>query len=268
MGFVASVLILASAFLLVAGAERIPALRFREGPLLRPYLATDVAWYGVAMTAAAISAVVFRPQLERLQIAPIAARFSELPWLGRFLVAIVVYDLVAFLVHVGIHRSDRLWHVHKVHHSSLRLDWLATTRTHMMEHLLRNVPAQLALFAIGAPGSLVALTLLTYASFALIGHSNLDLPLRRLEWLFITPRLHRLHHVPATTQNNFGTIFSVWDRAFGLLVRADIKPHEPMGVPGEITTYPQRFVPSFRAPFLAIRGAIQETTVSGISSER
>jgi sterol desaturase/sphingolipid hydroxylase (fatty acid hydroxylase superfamily) len=249
MGF----LLLSAAFLLVAGLERLPVLRFAPSPFLRRFLATDGAWYLVATTAALVSTVVFRPQLSKLEVPPIADAVGGLPVVVQLGVALVVYDFIAFAVHIGIHRSDALWSVHKVHHSSLRLDWLATTRTHMFEHLLRNVPAQAALFVLGMPASTIAVTLLVYATFALHGHSNLRVGGRWLELVFITPRLHRLHHIPETTQQNFGTILTLWDRLFGTLVTRDAGPEERTGVPGEIDAYPQRFASAFRQPLVEAR---------------
>ncbi len=151
-------------------------------------------------------------------------------------------------MHVVTHRSEALWRVHNAHHSALRLEFLATTRTHAFELLIRNVPAQMALFALGIPARLVVVVVLIYGTFAVVGHANLCLNLASVEWLFITPRIHRLHHVPATTQNNFATIVSIWDRATHRLVRADTRPDATLGIPGEIESFPQSFAPAFREP--------------------
>jgi sterol desaturase/sphingolipid hydroxylase (fatty acid hydroxylase superfamily) len=241
-------LFLSGLLLVVSALERVPAFQFRPSGRVRPFMATDGAWYLVATTASLISTFVFRPQLSKLAVPVVADAVGGLPPLLRVAFAVVAYDFVAFAVHVAIHRSDRLWSVHKVHHSSLQLDGLATTRTHLFEHMLRNVPAQAALFALGMPASTVATALLIYAAFALHGHSNLRVGGRALELVFVTPRLHRLHHLAATTQSNFGTVFTIWDRLFGRLVVRDARPDEPTGVPGEIDTYPQRFVAAFRRP--------------------
>jgi len=159
-----SFLVLTSLFLTVAALERVPAFQFRPSRLFRPFVATDAAWYLVATTANLISTFVFRPQLTKLAIPVVADSIVGLPFVVRVVAAVVVYDFVAFAVHVGIHRSDKLWSVHKVHHSSLQLDGLATTRTHMFEHLLRNVPAQATLFALGMSASTVGTTLVIYAA--------------------------------------------------------------------------------------------------------
>jgi lathosterol oxidase len=249
MSFVVSLCLLSGAFLAVATLERLPRLRFAPSRFLRPHLATDAGWYVLATGSAAVTAVVLRPQLARLHVVSV----GRLPLGVQLLLAVAVYDAVAFQVHRMIHRSHTLWEVHKVHHSSRRLDWLATTRTHLFEHLVRNVPAQLAVVAIGVPVTRLAAASAIYAVFALVGHSNLRVDLRAIEPVFITPRLHRIHHVPRTTERNFATVFSVWDRLAGTLVLADTAADEPLGVPGELDTYPQRLLDAFAEPGRRVR---------------
>ena len=253
MSPVVSFMFLSGLFIAVAALERVPAFRFRTARLFRSFLGADAVWYLVATTAGLVSMFVFRPELSKLATPAVADRVGRLGAVPRVVLALVVYDIIAFAVHVGIHRSNVLWTVHKVHHSSLHLDWLATTRTHLFEHLLRNVPAQAALFAMGMPARTVATTVLIYAVFALQGHSNLRIGGRWLEMVFVTPRVHRLHHLPDTTQRNFGTIFTLWDRIFGLLVVRDAIPRERTGVPGEIDAYPQRFLLAIVQPIKEIR---------------
>jgi sterol desaturase/sphingolipid hydroxylase (fatty acid hydroxylase superfamily) len=170
---------------------------------------------------------------------------------------------VFFAIHAGLHRSELLWNVHKVHHSSRRLDFLATTRTHAFEQFVRNVPAQLVLFALGFGADTIATAVLVLGGFGVLNHSNLRLPLHRLEWLFITPRLHRVHHVPTTSLNNYATIFSVWDRAAHTLVRRDTPADAVLGVPGEVDTFPQPFLAAFREPARQILADRRQRTAVG-----
>ena len=248
-----SAAVVASLFVTVAALERVPSLRFAPYRFLRRHLATDAAWYVIATTANVIAAIVVLPRLSTLAVPGVAATVRHWPWAGRLALAIVVYDFCSFLVHVGLHRSETLWSVHKVHHSSLQLDWLATTRAHLMENLVRQVSAQIPLFALGLKASVVAPTLVVYAAFALLGHSNLRIRGRWLELVFVTPRIHRIHHIPATSQQNFGTIFTVWDRMFARFLSTDVDPAERVGVPGEIDAYPQQLGAAFRQPFREIR---------------
>jgi sterol desaturase/sphingolipid hydroxylase (fatty acid hydroxylase superfamily) len=253
LNFLVSLAALSTLVLVVAVLERMPWLRFRRLSVRRPYLGTDAAWFLLAATASAISVFVFRPQLSKLAIEPIGRWVGDLPVAAQLLLALILFDLVSFLVHVGFHRSETLWNFHKVHHSSLRLDGLATTRAHMFENVIRFVSPQAVLFLIGMQAEQVAPVVAIYAAFAVFNHSNFGIDFRWAEGLFVTPRMHRRHHIPSTSQANFGTIFSVWDRLFGSLVTRDTAPHERFGVPGEIDSFPQRLVPALRRPFLEIR---------------
>jgi sterol desaturase/sphingolipid hydroxylase (fatty acid hydroxylase superfamily) len=239
---------LTAMFLAVAALERIPALQHTLSRFHRPWFETDLLWYLVAALAAGVSTFILRPVLVHLALPGVSGFVASLPGWAALVVAVVVFDGVFFAVHIGLHRSDVLWKVHKVHHSSRRLDFLATTRTHAFEQLVRNVPAQLALFSLGFAPETIATTVLLLGAFGVMNHSNLRLPLQRLEWLVITPRLHRVHHVPATTDSNFATIFSFWDRARGSLIRRDTPCHAILGVPGEVEAFPQSFGRAFREP--------------------
>lgn len=243
-------LVILGVYGLVAALERISTLQFRESRFLRPYFLTDVGWYlSVVMVTIALKPLLERlgDAAEGLGVPTIAS--ADLPLWGLVVISVVLYDLLAFTFHVFLHRLGWLWRLHKVHHSSRVLDWLATTRAHAAEHLFRNIPTQAALIAIGLPVEAVALALIIYAGFATFGHSNLRLDVRFLEPLFITPRLHRLHHVPASTDKNFGTVFSLWDRLAGSLVSKETDAGERLGVPREEETYPQSWWHQLREPF-------------------
>lgn len=258
MSLLLSVVALSAVYLVVGALERIPAWRFRALSSPRPYLATDIAWYGVAVAATAVSVFLFRPVLSRLTIGPIANLVDHLPLVLKLVLGLVVFDFVSFLVHMGLHRSDTLWNVHKVHHSTLELDGFATTRTHMFENLARFVPGQLVLFLIGMEATVVAPTVTIAAIYGVSNHSNLNIRARWIEALLVTPRLHRRHHVPTTTCNNLGAIFTIWDRVFGTLVRRDTTDDERYGVPGEVDTYPQHFGDAVRQPITQIRELRQQ----------
>jgi len=249
MSFVISVAVLTAVYLGVGRLERSARLRFRQLARPRPYLATDVAWYGVAIFATAMSVFVFRPLLARIAIAPWRAAVTGWPMGLKVVVGILVFDVVSFVVHRALHRYDALWKFHKVHHSTLELDGFATTRTHMVENMLRFVPGQAILFLIGMPVAVVTVTVAIAAIYGVSNHSNIGVDLRFLEPVLVTPRLHRRHHVPSTTMHNYGGIFAIWDRLAGTLKTIDMRPDERFGVPGEVDTYPQHFRGAFREPF-------------------
>src|SRR5438874_496450 len=194
--FLTSAAVLSSLYALVFVIERRPRTRFRDLPYRRRYFLTDLTWYALVVGMSAIGVFVLRPFFDRIAVRPVARLVRDLPPLGRFAIALLIYDLVSYGVHRGMHRSDLLWSIHKVHHSTLELDGLAATRQHLLENMIRFLPGQVAMFLLGIPTAQIAPAVAVGAAFAVITHSNLNVDLRIMEKLFITPRLHRRHHVP------------------------------------------------------------------------
>ncbi len=249
-------LILVVSIVLVAALERFPSIRFAPRRLLRPHFLDDAACFltgGVALAFAMRWAVGPAAGL----VAPVAAGLAVLPFALVLLVAIVLYDLGGWLTHWLLHRFEPLWEIHKVHHSSRALDWLAAFRAHVFEHGLRHAMSMIPLVLLGFPPIAIGAAAAVYGSWAAFNHSNLRPRLRILEPLFVTPRSHRLHHVPATSEKNFGTIFSLWDRAAGRLVGVEESRSAPLGVPGELATYPQTWGAFTREPLRRITRGLQ-----------
>jgi sterol desaturase/sphingolipid hydroxylase (fatty acid hydroxylase superfamily) len=112
-----------------------------------------------------------------------------------------------------------LWRFHQVHHSDTTFTVSTGVRFHPGE-LLLSLPVRLgAVLIIGAPPAAIIIFEVIFTVANLIEHGNIGLPLRveeRLGRLFITPAVHRWHHVSdrAALNTNFSTIFSFWDRLF------------------------------------------------------
>ena len=249
-----SLVLVVAALAIIILCERTQRLRFEPQPFLRRRFGTDLFY--LATGAIALS-LVMRAGAARAAAAwgtPLPA-LGALPALAVVPLAIVLHDLFAYLAHESMHRSDRLWRLHKVHHSSPTLDWLATFRAHPLEHALRHLVSPVALLLLGFPLYAVAVSSTLYTAWAALNHANLKLDLRFAEGLLITPRLHRLHHVPDSAQRNLGTIFSVWDRLRGTLVRDPAAPLRPLGVPGELASYPQSWLRALIEPLRSATNA-------------
>jgi sterol desaturase/sphingolipid hydroxylase (fatty acid hydroxylase superfamily) len=165
-------------------------------------------------------------------------RLTMSRWLAVPL-AVVALDAGNYVAHWLLHRVDVLWEFHKIHHSSPTLDWLATFRSHLVEQALRRLVAPLLLILAGVPVDVAGSAAAIFVAWAILNHANLRLPLGALEPLLITPRLHRLHHLPATTERNLGTMLTLWDRLRGTLVAAEPARPYAFGMPGEHAAYPE-----------------------------
>lgn len=127
-----------------------------------------------------------------------------------------------------------LWPFHAVHHSADVLTPLTVMRAHPVENLLRNL---LITVVVGVVQAVVLILVLGQIDFVTIGGANalyflfnaLGANLRHshiwlsygpvLEHVLISPAQHQVHHSVALEHHdkNYGSIFALWDWAFGTL---------------------------------------------------
>lgn len=243
------IVLFGTALVILTVAERIPRLQFQTSSFFRVFFVSDL-WYFV-------TGVLLLSLMMRAQALPWAGVFSEgihrtlteTPFGLTMGLALVLHDLGAYVCHRLFHRFNWLWEFHKVHHSSRTLDWLATFRAHLLEHALRHLLSPVLLIMLGFPLLAVGIVSAITGVWAALVHANLSVSWRWLEPMLITPRLHRLHHVPATNTRNFGVFLSVWDRLGGTLVTDPTAALQPTSVPGAVERYPQTWPQQFVEPF-------------------
>ena len=245
-------LVVVAVALSLAIVERIPAARFRVSPWLRPAFASDLFYLVTGIGFGLVTGGVVwwaSAQLADLGVPRLAE--VHMPFALAFVLALVVIDLGQYLCHRLLHAVGPLWKVHKVHHSSPTLDWLANSRSHVIENALRRIVGPIGIILLGAPVLPTVIAGVVLSSWGVFIHSNLRLDAARVvEPLLVTPRLHRIHHAPATTQRNFGAFFSIWDRLIpGAFVSVELAPDAALGVPDEVHTYPQTFFRQLVEPF-------------------
>ena len=247
------VVLLATAAVLVV-VERFPRWRFRSQRLLRAHAGSDLLYLGTGWLAGASVALAYVDTGTRLVGATGIPRWADLhpPLWVTVPLALLLIDAGNYAAHWLLHRVDALWQLHKIHHSSRQLDWLATFRSHILEQVLRRLLAPALLIAVGVPIAAVALAGTIFTAWAAVNHANLRFGPSWFERLFITPRLHRIHHDPVTSEHNLGTVLTIWDRLRGTLVTGEPAAHQ-FGVPGELGSYPQDWLRQLVQPLGKLR---------------
>ena len=244
--------------LFLAFLERFPGLRFRRMPFFRHFFASDVFYLltgfvaGTSLTYAFIisgSAALGSIGIPRLSTLDVPA------WISVS-IALIAFDFGNYVAHSLMHKYDTLWEIHKVHHSSRGLDWLATFRSHILEQTLRRLLAPFALIVVGVPLQAVTIAGCLFYAWGMFIHSNLSVNLRAIETVLVTPRLHRVHHDANAANMNLGTLLIVWDRLFGKLSFQETPADVIFGVPGEVDSYPQDWWAQLREP---LRRTVQIT---------
>ncbi|NJK33581.1 MAG: sterol desaturase family protein [Oscillatoriales cyanobacterium SM2_2_1] len=137
----------------------------------------------------------------------------------QVILALLVSDLMYYLLHRLMHQTPWLWQFHMVHHSSVELDWLATVRIHPLEQILIKISQMAPLYLLGFPPAVLAIFMLCSAGMAFWIHANVPWRFPILRWLIVTPEYHHWHHhyQPKEQHKNFAVLFPLWDLLGGTL---------------------------------------------------
>ncbi|THJ19817.1 MAG: sterol desaturase family protein [Nitrospira sp. CG24D] len=149
----------------------------------------------------------------------------------------VIGDFGAYWMHRFWHLSP-IWRIHKWHHSATSMYWLAGYRASFLQLVLFGLPWGVALSVLGkAPWWVFLIVTVSHILTNDWQHMNVTWRSNWLEWVFITPRLHHVHHSDNLTLSNanFGVIFSIWDRLFGTYVDPEtVKEELSFGIGEEV----------------------------------
>jgi sterol desaturase/sphingolipid hydroxylase (fatty acid hydroxylase superfamily) len=158
----------------------------------------------------------------------------------KALLSFLVLDLLLYCWHRCSHSFDGLWMFHKVHHNDPYLNVSTAFRLHIVELLIITLlkAVYIVVFGVDRGTVLINETLLTL--FIMFHHANISFDgEQRLGQVIIVPYLHRAHHSTERDEhdNNYGAVFSVWDRLFGTFIEREpaiigIKGRSPQSVFG------------------------------------
>lgn len=139
-----------------------------------------------------------------------------LPAAAQFALALVVAEVATYWGHRATHQVAWLWRFHKVHHSSIHMDWLAAARLHPVDQVFIRSCGVVPLFALGFTRATFGAYLGVAAVAAIFVHANVRLRFGPLRWLVITPEYHHWHHADETeaVNKNFATL-PIIDKVFG-----------------------------------------------------
>lgn len=186
-----------------------------------------------------------------------ATLVSGLPLWLQVVVLLLISDFIIWLLHFASHKVPLLWRFHRIHHSSVRLDWLATARVHPCEQIMVSVATGLPMFLLGfSPMAMVIYVGLHEFHSALL-HANTRLSFGPLEAVFTPPRIHHWHHAREREayDSNYGSQLVIWDRMFGTAYRPEQDRPTAFGVDDAPE---ENFVTHLLAPFQLQPLAVQQ----------
>ena len=140
---------------------------------------------------------------------------SALSWEAALVLGLAVAFLGNYVGHRLTHTVPNLWRFHAVHHSIVRMDWVASARLHPFDAAFTQACVIAPLFVLGYGGGVFAGVAVFFTLLALFQHANVRLRFPGLRWVINTPEWHHWHHSsdPEARDKNFG--LPVIDRIFG-----------------------------------------------------
>lgn len=175
---------------------------------------------------------------------------SQPLWL-QFIAILFAVDFTTYWIHRILHEVPALWKFHAVHHSTLEMDWLASSRLHVVELLVTRLVGYLPIFVFGfAPGAIYAY--LIFVSFhAIFIHANVRFRFPVLRWIIATPEFHHWHHSsedPAIDKN-YAAFLPLYDVIF----RTTYMPNHLASRYGTVGRYvPEGITGQLTFPFMSL----------------
>ena len=160
-----------------------------------------------------------------------------LVWVMTF----VMIDFVYYWYHRCSHRIRFLWAVHMNHHSSEEMNFTVSLRQAWFGPISK-VPFFIALPLIGFDPIITAVAGVASTLWGVFGHTQWINRLGYLEYIFITPSSHRVHHGSneCYIDKNYGNLLIIWDRMFGTFaeereqviygIRDNVKTYNPLKI--------------------------------------
>ena len=144
------------------------------------------------------------------------ALFHVEPSWYSWIILLLCTDLVWYWYHRYGHEVNLLWSLHIVHHQSEEFNYTASTRVTVFQAMARTCFwAILPIF--GFPAHMITVMLLIHGLYPFFVHTRTVGKLGWLEYIFVTPSHHRVHHASNVQylDKNYGDIFIFWDKMFG-----------------------------------------------------
>jgi len=142
------------------------------------------------------------------------------PLLAQLGLAILIADCGITLAHYLSHKWHPLWRLHAVHHSVTRMYGFNGLLKHPLHQAVELTAGTLPLVLMGLPFECAALLGFAVAVQLLLQHSNVDMRVGPLGFLWAVAPGHRHHHLSSAARGdvNFGLFTLIWDHLLGTFV--------------------------------------------------
>ena len=151
--------------------------------------------------------------------------FSIPTTIAWFATAVFISDFIWYFYHKSGHRINLFWGAHIIHHQSEDYNYSVALNLTPFQVFVRVLFWSL-MPMLGFTPEVVLGTHLVIGVYQFLLHTTLIPKLGIVEYLFVTPSHHRVHHGSNEEylDKNYGGILIIWDRMFGTFAeeKADV----------------------------------------------
>lgn len=138
---------------------------------------------------------------------------------------LLLTDFIWYWYHRLAHEVNFLWAAHVVHHQSDDFNYTVSARITVFQAFARMCFWAI-LPVIGFPPAMIISVQLVHGIYPFFIHTRTIPKLGFLEYIFVTPSHHRVHHASNDQylDKNYGDVFIFWDKLFGTFVVEEEEP--------------------------------------------
>lgn len=142
-----------------------------------------------------------------------------------WIILLLAADFVWYWYHRLGHEINILWAAHIVHHQSEEFNFSAAARITTIQAIIRT-GFWCALPLLGFEPMMVMGVLVAHGMYSFFTHTQMIKAPKWLEYVFITPSLHGVHHASDEKylDKNYGDVFVFWDKLFGTFQQEEEQP--------------------------------------------
>jgi sterol desaturase/sphingolipid hydroxylase (fatty acid hydroxylase superfamily) len=193
----------------------------RDQRVLRTGVRTDVLHFvftGTLGTIALVAlAIVVVLPLQALTPDSLVRAVQSQPALLQLVEALLIVEVAGYWAHRLHHEIPALWKLHRVHHSSEQMDWLASAHLHPLDSATSRIVAVVPLALLGFSRETFGATLVLLQLHAIFQHANMQVRFGALGQVVSSPHFHHWHHSAdlEARNRNYAGMFPWLDRIFG-----------------------------------------------------
>jgi sterol desaturase/sphingolipid hydroxylase (fatty acid hydroxylase superfamily) len=191
----------------------------------------DIVWYTFIQSfflTILINSYIIAPLKTKMGYAE-SGILSHWPIWALVLLFLFTHDFYIYWFHRLQHHSKLLWRTHEAHHSNKQVDWLAGSRSHVLEIIINQTiefaPIVL-LLDVKTAAIIIPIKALLDAVWGIWIHSNVNVHSGKLQYIINGPEMHQWHHSDhqEVFYSNYGTKFAFWDWIFGTAFLPGLNP--------------------------------------------